>query len=106
MKAKPVGFYVLIKVKAVEEKTKSGIITSTATSRARQEVARDIGEIIAFGPMAFKEGFEECNSPSDWGVKVGDVVEFVPYEGKISAASEGSEYRYIIDKQIVGLTDE
>lgn len=100
---KPLGYYVLIKVKPVEEITESGIITCTAATKSKQEHARDVGEIVSFGPLAFKESFSDCDGPEGWGVKVGDMVDFIAYEGRFT---EDKKHIYIIDKQIMGLANE
>jgi co-chaperonin GroES (HSP10) len=104
---KPLGFNCLVKIIPVEAKTKSGIITLSSTDEERERKGRDIAEVVAFGPVAFK-GYEGCSSPADWGVQVGDIVELsTRYDGKFTRASEYNEayknYRYVNDQDIMGL---
>ncbi len=104
---KPLGHHVLIEIVPVQFKSAGGIILSTDSEQKREHKGRDIAKIIAFGPTAYK-GFEGCNSPDDWGVKVGDTVELSGrYDGKFSRASEyDKEYsslRYVNDSDIIGV---
>lgn len=104
---KPLGHYVLIEIIPVQFKSKGGIILSTEKESERERKGRDIARIKAFGPTAYK-GFSGCESPSDWGVKVGDVVELKGrYDGKFSSASDYDKshenLRYVSDSDIIGL---
>lgn len=104
---KPLGHYVLVEIIPVQFQTASGIIINTADEQKREEKGRDIAKIIAFGPTAYK-GFEGCDSPEGWGVKVGDTIELKSrYDGKSSRASEYdkkySSLRYVLDNAIIGV---
>ena len=104
---KPLGHHVLIKIIPVQFKSAGGIILNTKNEQKREEKGRDIGEIISFGPTAYK-GFEGCDTPEGWGVKVGDIVELSGrYDGKFSRASEYdkdfSTLRYVNDSDIIGV---
>ena len=73
----------------------------------RERKGRDLGRILEFGPTAYK-GFADCESPLDWGVKVGDVVELSGrYDGKFSSAVDFDEkykhLRYVNDSDIIGV---
>ncbi len=105
----PLGFYVLIEMENVDNVSAGGIIKATHTEHQREQNAADVGIVISFGPLAFK-GFEACNGPEDWGVEIGDRVEYERYEGKGSRfgldgdeppASE-ARLRYIPDSKIIG----
>jgi co-chaperonin GroES (HSP10) len=103
----PLGFNCLVKIIPVEAKTKSGIITLSSNDEERERKGRDIAEVVAFGPVAFK-GYAGCESAEDWGVKEGDIVELsTRYDGKFTRASEYDEryknYRYVNDQDIMGL---
>ena len=106
---KPVGFYVLIEDVKVEETTEGGIIIPVDT-HAKEQDGVDQGHIVAFGPLAFagypKQNGEYCQGPEDWGVKVGDKVEFRRYEGKTSNAGDGRKLRYVPDGSIIGVVED
>ena len=106
---KPVGFYVLIEDVEIEEKTSGGIFLPDATKDKEQDGV-DFGTVLAFGPLCFvgymKAGGGYCESPEDWGVKVGDKVEFRRYEGKKSSAGDDRNLRYVPDSAIIGVVEE
>ena len=106
---KPVGFYVLVEDVKIEEKTAGGIIMPPSAKDKEQEGV-DFGTILAFGPLCFagytKAGGVYCDGPEDWGVAVGDKVEFRRYEGKKSNAGEERILRYVPDSAIIGKVEE
>ena len=87
---KPLGFYVLVKVEKVEQLTESGIYLASDDLLSREQEANSKGWILAFGPTCYR-GFAGhgddgmCDGPSDWGLEVGDYVEFQSYNGILSA---------------------
>ena len=103
----PLGFNVLVEIIPVEVTTASGIIMQSKNEAERERKGRDLAKVVAFGPIAFK-GYSGCDSPKDWGVKEGDIVELsTRYDGKFSRSGEyGKEYenyRYVSDQDIMGL---
>ena len=81
----PTGHYVLVEDEAVEQVSSGGIVLATNTEHMREQRGQDVGRILAFGPIAFKD-IKGCKTPEDWGVSVGDLVEYTGrYEGKESA---------------------
>jgi len=108
---KPLGHYVLVKLIPVQFKSSGGIVLMSEKEIKREESAGDVAKIIAFGPTAY-QGFANCETPADWGVKVGDTVELSGrYDGKKSRLGdfdpEYKKLRYILDDDIVGvLSDE
>lgn len=104
---KPLGHYVLVEILKVQTKSAGGIILGSEDELERERKGRDIAKIITFGPTAYK-GFEGCDSPDGWGVKVGDIIELkTRYDGKFTRAGEYSKkyinYRYVLDNDIIGL---
>ena len=87
---KPLGFYVLVKVEKVEQLTESGIYLASDDLLSREQEANSKGWILAFGPTCYR-GFAGhgddgmCDGPSDWGLEIGDYVEFQSYNGILSA---------------------
>lgn len=105
---KPTGYYVLVELESIEKDVKSdaGIILTTGKDEDRYRNAQCIGTILAFGPMAFKGLQNGCNSPDDWGVEVGNKVEFNSYDGKIPKSAGGKDLRLIIDQHIICKVDK
>lgn len=101
MKIKPAGFYVLIDMDVVEETSEGGIILNNDLVK-KEQAACQFGVITAFGPAAFK-GFPGCDGPEDWGVAVGDRVEYRRYEGMRSNHPDAENFRYIPDSHIIGV---
>lgn len=105
---KPCGTKLLVKVLPVEEVSKGGIIIETASSQQRERQGRDLGEVISMGPLAFR-GYKGCldlNGCQDWGVKIGDTVEFRRYDGKIPRPDGYEDYRYIDDEDVIAVIEE
>ena len=103
---KPTGYYVLVEIEEVTAKSEGGIIIESLKDEKRLVEAQCVGEIIAFGNMAYKGMSNGCNSPEDWGVKVGDKVEFNSYDGKRpKAAGKDTRLRLIIDQHIIGVIE-
>jgi len=105
----PLGFNVLVEIIPVVVKTNSGIIIASANEEERERKGRDIARIVAFGPIAYK-GYEGCDNPADWGVKVDDIVELsTRYDGKFTRAHEYNKafenYRYVSDQDVMGLAN-
>ncbi len=107
----PKGHHVLVEIIPVRFKSSGGIILSSEKEAERERKGRDLARILAFGPTAYL-GFEGCNCPEDWGVKVGEVVELSGrYDGKFSSVVEFDDcyknLRYVNDSDIIGgLSDE
>lgn len=113
-KIEPLGFYVLIEMITVEEKSSGGIVLQ-AKDVAREQDGCDIGYVRALGNTAFA-AFPGCDGstypPSHkffnmephqiWGIEVGDKVEYRRYEGKLSGVKDVKNMRYIPDTQIIG----
>jgi co-chaperonin GroES (HSP10) len=104
-KPSPVGHYVLVKIPEVEELSKGGIVLPSSLL-AKQEKASEQGQVVEIGPCAYV-GWAGCDNPdspahSQWGIEVGDWVEFRKYEGKDSVIEGYDNYRYIPDTHIVG----
>ena len=98
----PTGYFVLIETDEPEVKSNGGIVLATAEIADRMDEAVSTGHIKAFGPMALKGLSCGCNSPEDWGVKIGDKVEFLSYDGKRpQAAGRKTKLRLITDQHII-----
>jgi len=109
---KPCGYHVVIEIVPLEETSKGGIILYSQDDVKRARQVREIGKVLSFGPLAFKGLSSSCNGPEDWGVKVGDYVEFKKFDGKESICNEyiDSEkhetIRIINDQDIIGVLGE
>lgn len=104
MNVKPTGHFVLVKGREVEEYSKGGVLLIPESQKKREEDGNDIGVVVAFGPTAYK-GFAGCECPEDWGVTVGDTVEYRRYDGKRLSSKE-ENYRLINDSDIIAVIEE
>lgn len=109
---KPCGYYILIKMETVEQTVKDGalegfVLTTTAENE-REQSGHDVGVLVALGPTSFS-GFQGINAigsegrAKQWGVNIGDKVEFNRYDGKIPSDPEYKDYRIITDSHILGV---
>lgn len=108
MKPKATGSFILVELPPVEEKSKGGIILTDDTSK-REQRASEQGVVIDIGPCAYV-GWSGCENPDipahkQWGIDIGDHVEFRKYEGKACVIEGYDRYRYIPDTHIVGRID-
>jgi co-chaperonin GroES (HSP10) len=108
MKIKPTGYHVLVKVDSFDEKIKGSSLYMPVNEAKREHSGRDTAIVVEFGPRCY-EGYEGCKGPEDWGVKVGDRVEFRRYDGKIPAYAEENEslkdFRLINDGDILAVLE-
>lgn len=88
---------------------KKGFQTTSEEQIDREKKGGDIAIVIEFGPGAYKKtGRGVYNKPSDWGVKVGDIVQLrAKYMGKEIQNDEtdktGHLYRLVYDDEIIGI---
>ena len=94
----PMGYRVLVKPDPIEEKTKGGILLSTAHVEGH-EAAQMIGTLVAAGPGAWKEE-KEANQKVP---HVGDRVLFARYRGNLMQGADGENYRLLNDNHITAL---
>ena len=102
----PCGFKVLVQTIDVPATTESGIVINSDIYSKREKHGMDIGRVLKFGPIAY-QGYAGCKGPEDWGVKVGDLVEFFRNNGKMSRLSTDNEecenWRLINDSDIIAV---
>lgn len=89
----PVEYKVLIKPEEVEQQSKGGIFIPD-TVKDKEKYAKERGEIVAVGAIAFTD--------PDWlhCPKVGDKVLYDRYAGSMVKGADGIDYRLINDKEI------
>lgn len=108
MKAKPLGFYILIELEEVETVSDGGILLPKDLTD-KEQVAESTGRIVSIGPLAYVNWpgcDQEGKKPSEcWGIKVGDLVEFKKYDGVKTQLADHDNYRYIPDSHIVGVLE-
>ena len=111
---RPLGFYVLIKMEKVEQTHKMEgadgeeveLYMMTDDMQEREQGAYSKGWILAFGPTAYRgfAGHGEdgmCAGPEDWGLELGDYVEFQSYDGIVSAFDSTKTLRIVPDSNII-----
>ena len=96
MKLKAVGYRMLIKLDAVEEVLKSGLVIASDKERKRQEVGMEKGTVIDIGPNAYEE------LEGDPWVKVGDRIMFQRYAGVIVEDGK-TKFRAINDTDVYAI---
>lgn len=97
----PVEYNVLVKPKAVEEKTAGGIFLPDST-KEREQFGQMEGELIAVSPAAFTynyEGWPEGSAPP----QVGEQVVFSKYQATEIKGADGETYWMMKDKSIAGV---
>ncbi len=108
MKIKPAGYFVLVDVTPVKSVSEGGIILSGDTVM-KEQMAEETGTIVAFGPTCFvgMRGVDDAlahgSAYKQWGLDVGNKVEFKRFEGKKSYVKGHENYRYIPDTHIIGV---
>lgn len=96
----PLEYYVLIKLDAVEQKTRGGIIIPEDT-RERQEQAQVTGRLMAIGPLAFIYDVDNPIIP-----EVGERVAFPKYGGLKIEGRDKAEYRLLKDGDLAAILTE
>jgi co-chaperonin GroES (HSP10) len=107
MKIKPLGFYVLVEMISVDEKSAGGIILPGDLVNKEQE-ATDVGYVREIGPTAY-HGYPGCDSEDphgNWGLEIGQKIEYRKFEGKRSAVKDCENFRYIPDSHIIGVISD
>lgn len=96
MNIEPLGWSVVIRPEDVETQTESGIIIAVANERL-ERAGKDVGTIVAIGPLAWKH-------PKLGGEKwadVGDLVYYTKYGGRfITDKDTGIEYIILADEDV------
>ncbi len=96
---KPLGWWVLVEIIEVEEMTAGGIVLPQNTQDKEQKGVTQ-AYVRDFGKMAFT-GFRNSEGPKDWGVEIGDLVEFRRYE--TLATSYSDLWRLVPDTSLVAV---
>jgi len=97
----PVEYNVLVKPKAVEEKTAGGIIIPDSL-KEREEFGRIEGDLVAVSPAAFTFNYEGWPEGAEVP-KVGDRVVFSKYQATEITGTDGEKYWLMKDRSIAGV---
>ena len=98
---KPTGWRMLILPFKMKEKTKGGVILAEDTLE-RQQVASQVGLVMAMGPQCYKD--KERYPTGPW-CKVNDWVVFARYAGS-RINIEGGEIRLLNDDEILATVQD
>lgn len=90
----------LIKLDAVEEKTKGGIYLPEP-AREREEQGGMTGRLIAAGPLAFHYEVDNPTIP-----QLGARVAFPRYSGIEQEGKDGGKYRLLKDGDLIAIIAE
>ena len=97
---KPAGHRLLVKVLPIERKTPGGLVLpDSVTEKNQRDQAK--GTVVDIGRNAWK-AFDDGQP---W-CEVGDLILFSRYGGKIVFDDDGSEYRVLVDEDVVAVVSE
>ena len=97
---KPTGWRIMVLPFKMKEKTKGGIVLAETTLE-RQQVASQVGLVLAMGPQCYKD--KERYPEGPW-CKVNDWVMFARYAGS-RVKIEGGEIRMLNDDEVLATID-
>ena len=97
---KPTGWRILVLPFKMKEKTKGGVILAENTLE-RQQVASQVGLVLAMGPQCYKD--KERYPEGPW-CKVNDWVMFARYAGS-RVKIEGGEMRMLNEDEVLATID-
>ena len=97
----PVEYKVLVKPKAVEEKTVGGLYIPDDTKQ-REQYGQVQGTLVAVSPAAFTFNYEGWPDGVE-APKVGEKVVFSRYEGNEIKGADGDTYWLMADKAILAV---
>ena len=97
---KPTGWRLLVLPFKMKDKTKGGIVLAETTLE-RQQVASQVGLVMAMGPQCYKDKERDPEGP--W-CKEKDWVMFARYAGS-RIKIEGGEMRLLNDDEVVATID-
>jgi len=97
---KPTGWRMLVLPFKMKEKTKGGLVLAETTLE-RQQVASQVGLVMAMGPDCYKDKERYPDGP--W-CKVNDWVMFARYAGS-RIKIEGGEMRLLNDDEVLATID-
>jgi chaperonin GroES len=97
---KPTGWRLLVLPFKMKKKTKGGVILAENTLE-RQQVASQVGLVLAMGPQCYKD--KERYPEGPW-CKVNDWVMFARYAGS-RVKIEGGEIRMLNDDEVLATID-
>ena len=97
---KPTGWRLLVLPFKMKEKTKGGLVLAETTLE-KQQVASQVGLVMAMGPQCYKD--EERYPEGPW-CKVKDWVMFARYAGS-RIKIDGGEMRLLNDDEVLATID-
>ena len=97
---KPTGWRLLVLPFKMKEKTKGGLVLAETTLE-KQQVASQVGLVMAMGPDCYKD--KERYSDGPW-CKVNDWIMFARYAGS-RIKIDGGEMRLLNDDEVLATID-
>ena len=100
------GYYVLVEIPEVQKK--ESFIHIPEDIKASEIQGSAVGYVRGIGPTAFGgmsaiDGDTSEIRAKEWGVKIGDKVEFTRYDGKKPVTPGYENHRLIQDQMIIGV---
>lgn len=93
----PLGYRVLVRPDAIEEKTKGGILIPEP-ERDKFDRAQQTGTLVAIGEFAWRDYLARWAKP-------GDRVVFARYGGAHMVGKDGVLYRMLNDEQVIAAVE-
>ena len=97
---KPTGWRMIVLPFKMKEKTKGGLVLAETTLE-RQQVASQVGLVLAMGPQCYKD--KERYPEGPW-CKVNDWIMFARYAGS-RIKIDGGEMRLLNDDEVLATID-
>ena len=97
---KPTGWRLLVLPFKMKEKTKGGLVLAETTLE-KQQVASQVGLVMAMGPDCYKDKERYPDGP---GCKVKDWIMFARYAGS-RIKIDGGEMRLLNDDEVLATID-
>ncbi len=94
----PAGYHLLVELLEVKEESEGGIIMSSGDI-SREQAAMPVGKLLKIGPTAYKNHDSGINTAEEYGISVGDHVQF-PSHVYMKVAGAKSNLVYICDYDI------
>lgn len=93
------GPHALIRILEIEEKSQGGIIVQSGKDIRGEHERMRVGMVVDFGPTALAgyelPGDKKTKGPKDYGICIGDFVEYDRHAGRLCSYKQFEKYRVL-----------